>query len=312
MTNDTMRFDNEVVLVAGGGGSLGSAYARLFGARGAKVVVNDIGDSAQAVADQINAAGGTAIAAIASTVSEAASIVQKTLDAYGRLDVVVNSSGQTNGGLFHLIPTDDWDRVFASHFTSTLELARAAWPHLSASGNGRLINMSSTSIFGAEYTSTYIAAKGAIFAVGKAWALEGRSQNVRVNTILPTAISPMTAMIPDEQIVEMLREHFQPERVAGLVAWLAHKSNTLSGYTLEVGGGRAANVFLAQPKPVFVNNAESPEAWQGQEAALTSTVVEYTPASMFDELRLRIESLGFNADALKTLGGDIAWQSPAR
>jgi len=128
----SMRYDGEVAIVAGGGGAIGGATAELFAARGAKVVVNDIGDSADAVCERINAAGGTAIACIASAATEAGSIVQAALGAYGRVDIVVNMTGLTHVALFHQISAEDWDRVFDSHFTSTLELAREAWPALVA------------------------------------------------------------------------------------------------------------------------------------------------------------------------------------
>ena len=123
MTSRQMRYDGEVAIVAGGGGAIGGAAAELFAARGARVVVNDIGDSAHAVCERINAAGGTAIALIASAATEAGTIVRAAVDAFGRVDVVLNMTGLTHVALFHLISAEDWDRVFDSHFTSTLELA---------------------------------------------------------------------------------------------------------------------------------------------------------------------------------------------
>ncbi|MDB5397565.1 MAG: family NAD(P)-dependent oxidoreductase [Rhodospirillales bacterium] len=303
MTSQQMRFDGEVVIVAGGGGAIGGAAAQQFAARGAKIVVNDISESAHAVCESINAAGGTAIASIASTATEAKLIVQTALDAFGRIDVVLNTTGLTHVGLFHTIAPEDWDRVFDSHFTSTLGLARAAWAALSASGNGRLINSSSTTIFGGEYSSTYIAPKGAIFAVGRAWALEGRSQNIRVNTIMPTAISQMNDNLPDPELVRVYREHFQPEKVAGFLGWLAHKTNTLSGHTFVVGGGQAAHVYLAEAQAVSVANPECPEAWAEHAAALTSKVQAVAPDNVVDEMRLRLESMGLPTGNLTNQAG---------
>ncbi len=303
MTAQQMRYDGEVVVVAGGGGAIGGAAAELFAARGAKVVVNDIGDGAQAVSARINAAGGAAIASIASTVTDAGRIVQSALDAFGRIDVVLNTTGLTHVGLFHTISPEDWDRSFDSHFTSTLELARAAWASLSASGNGRLINSSSTTIFGGEYCSPYIAPKGAIFAAGRAWALEGRSQNIRVNTIMPTAISQMNDNLPDPVLVKVYRDHFQPEKVAGFLGWLAHKDNTLSGHTFVVGGGQAAHVYLVESAPVHVANPENPEAWADHAAALISKVQAVAPDNVADEMRLRLEALGLPIGDLANVAG---------
>jgi 3-hydroxyacyl-CoA dehydrogenase/3a,7a,12a-trihydroxy-5b-cholest-24-enoyl-CoA hydratase len=303
MKSQQMRYDGEVVIVAGGGGAIGGAAAELFAARGAKVIVNDISESARTVCERINTAGGTAIARVASAATEARLIVQTALDAFGRVDVVLNTTGLTHVALFHLISAQDWDRVFESHFTSTLELARAAWPALSASGNGRLINCSSTTIFGGEYSSPYIAPKGAIFAAGRAWALEGRSQNIRVNTIMPTAISQMNADLPDPELVKVYRDHFQPEKVAGFLSWLAHRTNTLSGHTFVVGGGQAAHVYLAEAQPVFVANPESPEAWAEHAAALTSKVQASAPDNVVDEMRRRLEAMGLPTGNLANQAG---------
>jgi len=303
MTGQQMRYDNEVAIVAGGGGAIEGAAAELFAARGAKIVVNDIGDSARAVCERITAAGGTAIAAVASAATEAGLIVKAALDAFGRVDIVVNMTGLTHVALFHQISAEDWDRVFDSHFTATLELARAAWPALSASGNGRLINAASTTIFGGEYSSAYIAPKGAIFAAGRAWALEGRSQNIRVNTIMPTAISQMNADLPDPELVKVYREHFQPEKVAGFLGWLAHRANTLSGHTFVVGGGQAAHVYLAEAAPVFAANPESPEAWAEHAAALTSKNQAAAPDNVVDEMRYRLEAMGLPTGKLGSQAG---------
>ena len=252
----------------------------------------------------MTAAGGSAIPVIASAVTDAGSIVQAALDAFGRVDIVVNMTGLTHVALFHQISPEDWDRVFDSHFTSTLELARAAWALLAASGNGRLINAASTTIFGGEYSSAYIAPKGAIFAAGRAWALEGRSQNIRVNTVMPTAISQMNDDLPDPELVRVYREHFQPEKVAGFLGWLAHKSNTLSGHTFVVGGGQAAHVYLAQAAPVVAADPESPEAWAEHAAALTAKVQAAAPDNVVDEMRYRLEALGLPTG---NLGKQAGW-----
>ena len=301
-----MRYDGEVAIVAGGGGAIGGAAAALFAARGAKVVVNDVSESAHAVSERIAATGGTAIPLVASAVTEAGSIVQAALEAFGRVDIVLNTTGLTHVGLFHLIPAEDWQRVFDSHFASTLELTRAAWGALSASCNGRLINSASTTIFGGEYSTPYIAPKGAIFAAGRAWALEGRSQNIRVNTIMPTATSQMNADLPDPELVRVYREHFQPEKVAGFLGWLAHRDNTLSGHTFVVGGGQAEHVYLAKAQPVFAENPESPEAWAEHAAALTSKVQASAPDNVVDEMRLRLEAMGLPTGNLGNQGGGWA------
>ena len=299
MSNEQLRFDGEVAIVAGGGGALGGAYARLLGQRGAKVVVNDISDRAETVAAEIRAAGGEAVAIVADTATRADEIVGKAIETYGRLDIAINSCGITTGTLFHLMPIEEWNTVFDSHFTSTLMLARAAWPHLVASGNGRLINTASNAMFSTPYASTYVSAKCAIFGASRSWAKEGADQNVRVNVILPTAISDMTRSIPDPDMVKLLETVFQPEAVAGLVGLIAHKDNDFNGMAFMAGGGHAAPVYLAEGLPVMVEDSGAPESWLKEKAALTRRDIDMVPDSLMEEFVARLGRMGLmnSADA---------------
>lgn len=291
MTKD-LRFDGEVVIVAGGGGSLGGAYARMFGARGAKVAVNDISATAEDVASQIRANGGEAIAFIGSSFERADDLVEAALKTWGKLDIVVNSSGLVAGSPIDSATPEDWDLVLNSHLGSTFALTRAAWPHLVASGNGRIVNTASTAAFASPYTSAYVAAKTAILAASRSWAMEGVSQNVRVNVILPTAISQLTERMPDPKLIALLEKEFQPERVAGLIGYLTHKDTTINCCALESGGGRASPVFMAEGDSFSVDAAETPEAWAGLDAKMLSRETKYTPTSMMEELEIRLGDMG--------------------
>lgn len=288
MSKPELRFDGDVAVVAGGGGSIGGATARLYAKRGARVAVTDISDTAEQTVSDIIKAGGEAFAIVGPTENVAQRVVDETITRFGRIDVVFNTAGTATGGPFHQIPREEWNRVFDSHVAATLALSQAAWPHLVASGNGRMVNTSSTASFGSPYTSTYVAAKGAVLSMSRAWAMEGVRQNVRVNAILPTAISQMTERIPDAALVKLLEERFQPGRVAGLVAYLTHRDTKLNGVALEVGGGRAAPVFLAEGPQIVVDAAETPEAWAGHADALGKREPKYAPASMMDELQIRL------------------------
>ncbi len=287
-----MRFDGEVVIVAGGGGSLGGAYARMFGARGAKVIVNDISETANKVANQIREAGGEAIAFIGSSFERAEELVETAITTWGRLDVVVNSSGLVAGSPINRHKAEDWNLVLNSHLGSTFALTRAAWPHLVASGNGRIVNTASTAAFASPYTSAYVAAKAAILAASRSWAMEGESENVRVNVILPTAISQLTERMPDPKLITLLEKEFQPDRVAGLIGYLTHKDTTITCCALEAGGGRAAPVFMAEGESFTVDAADTPEAWAGFDAMMLSRETKYTPTSMMDELEIRLKDMG--------------------
>lgn len=287
-----LRFDGEVVIVAGGGGSLGGAYARMFGSRGAKVIVNDINATAEDVANQIREGGGEAIAFIGSSFDLADELVETAINTWGRLDIVVNSSGLVAGSPIDRITTEDWNLVLNSHLGSTFALTRAAWPHLVTSGNGRIVNTASTAAFASPYTSAYVAAKAAILAASRSWAMEGVSQNVRVNVILPTAISQLTERMPDPKLIVLLEKEFQPDRVAGLIGYLTHKDSTITCCALESGGGRAAPVFMAEGDSFSVDAAETPEAWAGLDAKMLSRETKYTPSSMMEELEIRLSDMG--------------------
>ena len=121
--------------------------------------------------------------------------------------------------------------------------------------------------------------------------MEGEFQGVRVNAVMPTAMSQLSARIPDPAVVEMFQRHFQPEKVAGLVAYLVHRDTTINGATIEVGGGRASSVFLAEGPGVIVDDPAAPESWSARSADLNLRKAEYLPASILEELDLRVREL---------------------
>lgn len=163
--SDALRFDDQVVIVTGAGGGLGRAHALLFAKHGARVVVNDLGGSthgegasasaADKVVAEIRAAGGTAVANHDS-VTDGGRIVENALDAFGRVDVVVNNAGILRDKTFHKMEDADWDLVYQVHVEGAYKVTRAAWPHLREQAYGRVVFTSSTSgIYGNFGQSNY-------------------------------------------------------------------------------------------------------------------------------------------------------------
>jgi hypothetical protein len=307
-----LRFDGKVALITGAGRGIGRAYAELLAARGGQIVVNDAGvattgdaagDSpAEEVVEAIVKAGGTAVADGHDVVGDGEQIVARALDEFGRLDIVINNAGVSGGGMFDQIPAGAFDRLVAVHLGGTLAVTRAAWPHLVASGAGRLIITSSPAVFGGTFTSHYITAKAALFGLMRALAAEGALVGITVNAIMPSAYTRLTAQIPSDGFRAMLEAHFPAERIAPFVTWLVHGTTSVTGQAFSVGGGRAARVVLAEAPGVVLGDA-TPEAWAARAGDLVANGGWTVPASMIDEVRVQVEELGGNAlDAFRASG----------
>ena len=254
---DQLRFDGRVAIITGAGGGLGRAYARLLAARGAKVVVNDLGGSmhgdgaattaADRVVGEILAAGGEAVANYES-VEDGWRIVQHALDAFGRLDIVINNAGILRDVSFHKMSDEDWERIYRVHLYGGYQVTRAAWPHLRDQGYGRVIMTGSAAgLYGNFGQANYSSAKLGLLGLAQTLAVEGQKRNVLVNTIAPLAGSRLTETILPPDLVAALR----PEYVAPLVAYLCHESSAETGHTFEVGAGWVARVRWQRGRGAF-------------------------------------------------------------
>lgn len=241
--SDAVRFEDKVVIVTGAGGGLGRAHALLFASHGARVVVNDLGGSAHGeganasaadkVVAEIVAAGGTAVANHDS-VTDGDKIVQNALDAFGRVDVLVNNAGILRDKSFAKMEDADWDLVYRVHVEGSYKVTHAAWPHLREQNYGRVIFTSSTSgIYGNFGQSNYGMAKMGLYGLTRTLALEGRKNNIMVNAIAPTGGTRMTEGLIPANIFEMLK----PELISPLVVYLGSEQCKDSGGLFEVGGG---------------------------------------------------------------------------
>ena len=156
-------------------------------------------------------------------------IVEHALDEFGRVDVVVNNAGISGGGPFDEMPAEYFDLLVDTHYGGAVRVSRAAWPHLKASGAGRIVNMSSASVFGTPFTSPYVSSKAGIFGLTRALAAEGRYSGINANSVMPSAFTRMTAQLPDDDgFRTFLETYFPPDKVAPFVVFLAHESTTIT------------------------------------------------------------------------------------
>lgn len=229
---------NKVVVVTGAGGGIGRAIAKMMAAEGAKVVVNDLGTNvngqgidasiAQAVVDEIAASGGDAVASGDSVMDwdGAHRIVQTALDAYGRIDCVVNNAAILRDVIFHKMTKDDWDLSLGVNLTGAFYVSRAAAPHFRKQESGCFIHLSSTSgLVGGLGQANYGAGKIGLVGLSKSIAVDMKRFGVRSNIVAPTAYTRMAEAIPtqtDEQKERMRqREPVPPEKNAPIVVFLA-------------------------------------------------------------------------------------------
>ncbi len=258
-----LRFDGKAVVVTGAGRNLGREYALLFAARGARVLVNDLGvgisDSdgvadapldppADAVVAEIQAAGGEAVANrdTVATPEGGRAIVDAALDAFGTVDVVVNNAGQVRMAPISELTEAQLDAVIDTQLRGALNVSRPAWAVMAEHGGGRFVNVSSGAAFGGvPGGAVYGMAKMGVIGLTLAMASEGRDAGIAANVIAPYAKTrPETGFGPFPPSAE-LNEWLHPRLVAPLVGWLAHDECPVTGECFSVGGGHYAGVTLA-------------------------------------------------------------------
>lgn len=266
MNESTLRFDDRVVIVTGAGRNLGREYALAFASRGAAVVVNDLGvglsdtdgqaerprdNPADDVVREIEAMGGRAVANhdSVSSVDGGRAIVHTALEAFGRVDVVVNNAGQVRMADFGDFPDDSIDALIDTQLRGALNVSRPAWKHMVANGGGRFVNVSSGAAFGGvPGGAVYAMAKMGTIGLTFGMASEGRSVGISTNVVVPYAKTrPGTGFGPVPWSDELGR-WLDPALVAPLVVWLGHESCSLNGEVLSVGAGWQAAVSLRMAK----------------------------------------------------------------
>ncbi|WP_459545646.1 SDR family NAD(P)-dependent oxidoreductase [Nocardia sp. X0981] len=254
-----MRFDGRVAVVTGGGRGLGRAYALLLAARGAAVVVNDVGggipgdggdaEVAGAVAEHIVAAGGRAVVNTDSvaTPEGGRAIVATALDTYGRIDVLVHNAGTVRSAPLTEMSYADFDSVLDVHLRGAFHVVRAAFPVMRAAGYGRVVLTSSIGgLYGNRNVANYAVAKAGVIGLSNVVALEGAEYGVKSNVIVPAAITRLADGLDTSNYPPM-----EPELVAPAVGWLAHESCSVSGEMLVALAGRVARAYIAETPGVY-------------------------------------------------------------
>ena len=272
---------DKVVVVTGAGGGIGRDFALALGREGAKVIVNDIGASvqgqgsdpsrAQAVVDEIIAAGGQAVANADSVADwDAANrLVSQAVDTYGRIDVVINNAGILRDRFFFNMSVDEWRAVIDVHLNGAFYVSRAAAPHFKNQQSGSYIHMVSTSgLIGNFGQANYSAAKLGMVALSKSIAMDMAKFNIRSNCISPFAWSRMIGSMPtetEEQKARVARlQRMETSKIAPLAVYLASDASIdVSGQVFAV---RANEIFLmSQSRPL--RSVHTAEGWTPQTVA---------------------------------------------
>jgi NAD(P)-dependent dehydrogenase (short-subunit alcohol dehydrogenase family) len=287
-----IRLNDRVAIVTGAGGGLGRSHALLLARRGARVVVNDLGPGAQAVADEITAAGGQARAALGS-VTDAAfvqAMVDETLQAWGRIDILVNNAGILRDKSFAKMDLEDFRTVVDVHLTGAAICTKAVWDTLRAQAWGRIVmTTSSSGLYGNFGQANYGAAKMGLVGLMQTLAIEGEKYGIRVNCLAPTAATQMLeGILPAEHLALL-----QPERVsAGVLALVCEQAPNRAILCAGAGGFELAHVTLTRGIHL-AGEENTAENLLARWAELADRTDEQVPGQGFDQARHELRKAGF-------------------
>jgi NAD(P)-dependent dehydrogenase (short-subunit alcohol dehydrogenase family) len=256
-----LSFAGRVAVVTGAGRGLGRAYAIALAAKGASVIVNDLGgaldgsllddagDPAGAVAEEIRKSGGkvTANRGDVSQPKQAHELIDSAVAKYGRVDIVVSNAGIVRRKPFGMTTLDDFKDHIAVHQIGTFNICRAAWPVMCRQSYGRIVGVISSALFGVDNVAAYASAKGGILGLAKTMAIEGAEYGIKTNLIAPVAYTRMTASGRFGKSARTVASNaMSPDRVAVTVAVLAHEDCPSSAEMYLASGTRVARVFFGE------------------------------------------------------------------
>jgi len=303
-----MSVKGRVAIVTGAGNGLGREYALALAAAGAKVIVNDYGgstdgipgtsESAQKVVDEITGAGGTAFADSHDVSRDAKEIIATAVQQYGTVDVVVNNAGISGKPSSHDdIDAEAFMRVLQVNVLGTTLMTSAAYAIMRDQGFGRIINVSSNSIygFGAGGDCAYATSKGAIFALTRDIGRYAPKDGIKINGIMPSGWSRMGDMT--ENTKRVTRTYFDPAKIAPFVVLLASEECPVSGEMFTVSAGRAARETLATFPG---SNAGTTQGWlEDWDKVFGKTDEPYLAASCMDHVKYIVKNAtGKEMDAI--------------
>jgi len=294
-----LGFDGKVAIITGAGGGLGREHALSLASRGALVVVNDLGGAvygsgsdagaAQLVVDEIKAAGGEAVPNTDSvaTPEGGESIVQTAIDAYGRVDIVINNAGILRDKTFHNMVPELLDPVLDVHLRGAFNVTKPAWVHMREQQYGRVVSTSSAAgIFGNFGQTNYGAAKMGLVGLTRVLAVEGAKNNIKANAIAPVAKSRMT-----EDILGPIADNLDPKFVTPVVAWLAHEDCPVTGEVYSCAGGHVSRVFTAVTPGWTKKDDLSVEDIRDHFEEIRDEDGYAVPTDLNDELKLTLKAL---------------------
>ncbi|WP_342618242.1 SDR family NAD(P)-dependent oxidoreductase [Rhodoferax sp. GW822-FHT02A01] len=279
-------FKGRVAIVTGAGGGLGRQHALALARRGAKVLVNDLGGArdgsgssltaAERVVAEIRAAGGEAIANGASVTDWDAvqAMVQQAVDAWGRIDIVVNNAGILRDKTFAKMDLADFRLVLDVHLMGAVHCTKAAWPHMVEQKYGRiLMTTSSTGLYGNFGQSNYGAAKLALVGLMQTLGLEGAKHNIHVNCLAPTAATRMTEGLMPPEVLAAL----EPQAVTpAMLVLVGEDAPTRTVLCAGAGSVEAAHITLTQGAWIGLD-AQSPERLAELLAQVRDRTAEMVP-----------------------------------
>jgi NAD(P)-dependent dehydrogenase (short-subunit alcohol dehydrogenase family) len=255
------RLDGRTAIVTGAGGkpSMGRAHALLLAQLGANVVVNDIGRSvetpgypdvasAEAVVEEIQRLGGRAVVDVNSvaTVEGAQAIIQTAIDAFGRVDILVNNAAFSITASFDQLTPRDFERHIQTNLLGPAWTCRAAWPHMKEHRYGRIVNITWGAIAGGAGMSAYGAAKGGLFSLTRSLASEGEAFGIKVNSVNPGAFTRLVMATQQEgSYIYNLTKSKPAELVSPVIAYLAHEDCPVTGECIESVGGSVRRFYVA-------------------------------------------------------------------
>ena len=281
----TIRFDGQVAIVTGAGGGLGREHALALAARGAKVVVNDLGGvrdgsggsatAAESVVAEIEAAGGEAVANAASVTDFAAvqAMVDQAAEKWGRVDILVNNAGVLRDKSFAKMELDDFRFVVDVHLMGAVNCTKAVWDIMRGQNYGRVVmTTSSSGLYGNFGQANYGAAKMALVGLMQTLAIEGQKNDIRVNCLAPTAHTRMTedlgAALPLEALAPALV-------TPGLLYLVSQDAPSRAILAAGAGGFERAYVTLTQG--AFIAGEDAPEQVAARFDAISDRTGEIVP-----------------------------------